>query len=128
MKRRIELTEEPLDIAHWIGEWAMDGRHGAVVTFVGVVRETEGEATIAGLEYTAFEEMARHQLEGLVDELATRWPVGHLHFVHRLGRVPVGEASLWIALSTPHRAEAFEACQWLIVELKRVVPIWKRSY
>lgn len=128
MKRRIELTEHSLDIARWTEEWAMDGRHGAVVTFVGVVREMENGALIAGLEYTVFEAMARHQLERLADEMATRWPVGHLHLVHRLGRVPAGEASLWIALSTPHRAEAFEACQWLIVELKRVVPIWKRSY
>jgi molybdopterin synthase catalytic subunit len=71
--------------------------------------------------------MARRQFELLFAELAKRWPdAKSVRLVHRLGRVPVSEASLWVEVTAPHRAEAFAACQWLIDEMKRVVPIWKR--
>ena len=100
---------------------------GAVLTFVGVVRNREGEAPILGLHYESFEAMAEHQFRKLLDQLEARWPqIESVHLVHRLGPVPVAEPSLRIDITAPHRGEAFAACSWLIDEMKRVVPIWKR--
>ena len=99
---------------------------GAVIYFLGVVREQEGDATISGLEYEAFEKMALHQFEKIFDAVEQRWPIESVRVVHRIGRVPVNEASLWVEVSAAHRGEAFGACQLLIDEMKKVVPIWKR--
>ena len=99
---------------------------GAVIRFSGVVRAIENGATIKGLDYTAFVPMAERQFHLLLDELGRRWPVASVRLVHRLGPVPAGEASLWIETVAPHRGEAFAATQWLIDEMKRVVPIWKK--
>jgi len=99
---------------------------GAAVYFVGVVRATEDDRTISALEYEAFGRMAEHQFGLLFDEIAKRWPVESIRLVHRIGRVAVSEPSLWLEVVAPHRGEAFAACQWLIEELKRVVPIWKK--
>ncbi|MBX3743893.1 MAG: molybdenum cofactor biosynthesis protein MoaE [Verrucomicrobiae bacterium] len=100
---------------------------GAVITFLGVVRDDEAGQPIAALDYEAFVPMAEHQFARLFAELERRWPtVRSLRLVHRIGRVPVGEPSLRIDLAAPHRPDAFAACQWLIDEMKRVVPIWKR--
>ena len=100
---------------------------GAVVSFLGLVRDTEGEARISALEYEVFEEMARHQFGLMFDELEKRWPIESVRLVHRVGVVKVNEPSLWVELIAPHRAEAFAACQWLVDEMKRVVPIWKKA-
>jgi molybdopterin synthase catalytic subunit len=70
--------------------------------------------------------MAEHQFQRLFDEMERRWPVASVRLVHRVGVVPVSEPSLWGEVIAPHRAEAFAACQWLIEEMKRVVPIWKK--
>ena len=99
---------------------------GAVVSFAGVVRDSEADAPIQALEYESFQAMAEHQFHRLFDEVANRWPVESVRLVHRLGRVPAGEPSLWVEVVAPHRGEAFAACQWLIDEMKRVVPIWKK--
>ena len=103
-----------------------DPSNGAVVHFLGVVRAMEGGVTIWGLDYSAFERMARHQFGRLVDTACRQWPVTAVRIHHRLGRVRAGEASLWMEVVAPHRSEAFAACQWIIDEMKRVVPIWKR--
>jgi len=100
---------------------------GAVITFLGVVRGTEGELPIWGLEYTAFEDMARHQFDLLFKSVFQQWPIHSIRLMHRLGAVAAGEPSLWIEVTSPHRREAFAACQWIIDEMKRVVPIWKRA-
>ena len=94
--------------------------------FVGVVRGTEGTANIGALEYEAFQRMAEHQISLLFDEMAKRWPIESVRLVHRIGLVKVSEPSLWIEIVARHRGEAFAACQWLIDELKRVAPIWKK--
>ena len=99
---------------------------GAVVYFLGVVRGTEGKANISALEYEAFQRMAEHQINLLFDEMAKRWPIESVRLVHRVGLVKVSEPSLWVEVIAPHRGEAFAACQWLIDELKRVAPIWKK--
>jgi len=99
---------------------------GAVVYFLGVVRGTEGDAKIVAIEYEAFQRMAEHQFQLLFDQVEKRWPIESVRLVHRLGVVKVNEPSLWVEVVAPHRGEAFAACQWLIDEMKRVVPIWKK--
>ena len=99
---------------------------GAVIYFLGVVRGTEGERSISAIEYEAFQKMVEHQFHLLFDCMEKRWPVESVRLVHRVGIVKVNEPSLWVEVVAPHRGEAFAACQWLIDEMKRVVPIWKK--
>lgn len=122
----IQLTNQAIDTAAVVA----GVRHpeaGAVVLFLGTTRElTAGRQTVA-LVYEAYREMAERQLKALEEEARHRWPVIECMVVHRLGRVPPTEASVAIAVSTPHRSDAFAAGQWLIDSLKRDVPIWKRE-
>jgi len=126
MKRQLTITTEPIDEPALLAQRAMSSGMGAVVYFVGVVRGTEGTANIGALEYEAFQRMAEHQISLLLDGMAKRWPVESVRLVHRVGLVKVSEPSLWIEIVARHRGEAFAACQWLIDELKRVAPIWKK--
>jgi molybdopterin synthase catalytic subunit len=97
------------------------------VLFLGTTRElTDGRKTIT-LDYEAYGAMAERKLAELELEARRRWPIVECRIVHRLGRVPLAEASVAIVVSTPHRADAFAAGQWLIDSLKRDVPIWKRE-
>jgi molybdopterin synthase catalytic subunit len=122
----IQLTTEPID-SNTILRRAGHAEAGAVVLFLGTTREvTDGRQTVA-LDYEAYVEMAERRLAELESQARRRWPVIECIVVHRLGRVPVGEASVAIAVSTPHRADAFAAGQWLIDSLKHDVPIWKRE-
>jgi molybdopterin synthase catalytic subunit len=86
----------------------------------------EGGQNIAAIEYEAFDKMAYHQFELIFQQIEQRWPVESIRLVHRVGRVNVNEPSLWVEVVAPHRAEAFAACQFLIDEMKRTVPIWKK--
>ncbi len=126
MKRELRLTPEPIDELALARSRQITPGHGAVVLFLGVVRESEAGKPIKALEYEAFNRMAEHQFQLLFDEMEKRWPVGSVRVVHRLGAVKANEVSLWVEVMAPHRAEAFAACQWLIDEMKRVVPIWKK--
>ena len=127
MKRILSITPDPIDEASLIAGRDLSSGMGAAVSFAGVVRGREGDAPIAALDYSCFVPMAEHQFHRLFDRLEERGTVESVRLVHRIGRVPVGEASLWIEVVSAHRAEAFEACQWLIDEMKRVVPIWKQA-
>ena len=127
MKRELTITKEPVDEVALLQARRMSGGMGAVVCFLGVVREQEQGETIRALDYEAFERMAQHQFNLLFDEIEKRWPVESVRLVHRLGVVKVNEPSLWVEVIAPHREEAFAACQWLIDEMKRVVPIWKKK-
>ena len=126
MHTELHFTHEPLVPPGDSAGMPDPSTCGAVITFLGIVRGQEGGAPIAGLEYTAFETMARHQFDLLFAEIGRRWPVASIRLIHRLGWVPSGQASLWVEVASPHRGEAFAACQWLINEMKRVVPIWKK--
>jgi len=126
MKRHLTLTTEAIDEPALLAQRSMSSGMGAVVHFLGVVRAAEGKATIRALEYEVFQRMAEHQIQLLFDELAKRWPVESVRLVHRIGVVNVNVPSLWVEIVAPHRGEAFAACQWLIDEMKRVVPIWKK--
>ena len=126
MKRELAISAEPIDEARLVAARRMSSGMGAAVYFAGVVREMEGERALKGIDYEAFRAMAEHQFQLIFDAVAQRWPVESVRVVHRIGFVKVNEASLWVEVIAPHRGEAFAACQWLIDELKRVVPIWKK--
>lgn len=126
MKRLLTITREPLDEATLAAGRALSGTSGAVVCFTGVVRDREGDRPVTALDYEVFERMAERQFALIFDEMERRWPVASVRLAHRAGVVKVGEPSLWVEVIAPHRAEAFAACQFLIDEMKRTVPIWKR--
>ena len=127
MTRSLTLTTDPINESALIATRAMDAGMGATITFSGVVRGSEAGEPIAAIDYEAFVPMAERQFNLLFDQLAERWPaVESVRLIHRLGVVRVNEASLWVEIISPHRGEAFAACQWLIEEMKRVVPIWKK--
>jgi len=122
----IELAEQPIDLGRLIASVESE-QAGAVVFFLGTTRRFTDRRETVSLDYQAYREMALAKLHELADQAARRWPVIGSALVHRVGRVPVGEVSVAIAVSTPHRAEAFEAARWLIDTVKEVVPIWKQE-
>ena len=122
----IQLTNEPIDVAALL-KLVNSNQAGAVVLFLGTVREvTKGRRT-SSLDYECYPEMAEKKLRELEAEACRRWPVTACAIVHRLGHMELGEASVAVAVSTPHRQDAFEAGKWLIDTLKEVVPIWKKE-
>ena len=122
----VELTQS--NIAHAaLTESVRTPAAGAVVLFLGTVREfTAGRRTVA-LDYEAYQPMARDQLAALCREACERWPVTRAAVVHRLGRLDLGDVSVAVAVSCPHRKDAFLAGQFLIDRLKELVPIWKKE-
>ena len=126
MKRQLTLTRDPINETALLAGRTMSSGMGAVVDFLGVVRGEEAGLAIIAIEYEAFEQMVTHQFNLLFDQMGKRWPIESVRLVHRIGVVEVNEPSLWVEVVAPHRGEAFAACQWLIDEMKRVVPIWKR--
>ncbi len=124
----IQLQPDPIDVATLIAT-ASDPQAGGIAVFLGVTRAEDnpaGRALIA-LDYEVYSGMAVRQMHDLAARTREQWPVLRLALVHRSGRVPVGTASVAIVVSTPHRAEAFAACQWLIDTLKSEVAIWKKE-
>jgi molybdopterin synthase catalytic subunit len=126
MKRFLSITRDPIDEAGLVAGRTLSSGMGAAVYFSGVVRGQEGDDAIVALDYSCFIPMAEHQFHRLFDRLAQRGSVESVRLIHRIGRVAVGESSLWIEVVSAHRAEAFAACQWVIDEMKQVVPIWKK--
>lgn len=115
------VQEGPIDAEVLVASVA-DDRAGAVVLFLGTVRADPG---VKALDYEAYDAMAVEQMEGLRTAAKERFGVTEMVIVHRTGRLPVGETSVAVACSAPHRQEAFRACEWAMEELKRVVPVWK---
>ena len=122
----IDLVDQPIDTAALL-ELVNSPRAGAVVLFLGTVREMTGGRRTVALDYECYGEMARKKLAELEAEARRRWPIVECAIVHRLGRLQLAEASVAVAVSTPHRHDAFEAGKWLIDTLKKEVPIWKRE-
>jgi len=120
------LTREPIDAEKLVAA-AKRGEDGAVVVFDGIVRNNSRGRQTLSLDYEAYEEMAQKQMGELAAEARTRFGVRNVAIFHRLGRLEVGETSVLIIVASAHRAEAFEACRWLIDTLKKTVPIWKKE-
>jgi molybdopterin synthase catalytic subunit len=121
----VRLTHEPIDVGALTPAPAEDG---AVCLFLGVVRNENGGRPVRHLEYEAYEEMARPLMEQIAAEARRRWPVTEVRIVHRLGRLEIGEPSVAVAVTAPHRGAAFEACRYAIDTLKATVPIWKKEF
>lgn len=120
----VELVHDTID-TQAILERVGSTRAGAVVLFLGTTREFTGERRTASLDYECYPEMAMLKMRELESEARRRWPIIECVIVHRLGHLELGAASVAIAVSSPHRSDAFAAGQWLIDTLKEVVPIWK---
>ena len=120
------LSAEPLDVAVVVAEAASDDA-GAISTFVGTVRRSSRGREVVRLEYEAFEEMAEPMLRSLADELTERHGLCAVAIHHRVGVVEIGEPSIVIAVSAPHRAAAIEACREAIDTLKQTIPLWKKE-
>ena len=122
----IEITTAPIDHAS-VTERVRAPHAGGICTFLGTVRDLTGDRKTVGLRYEAYGEMALKKMAELESEARRRWPIVELALVHRTGDLGPGEVSVAVAVSTPHRHQAFEACRWLIDTLKEIVPIWKRE-
>lgn len=126
LRERFAVVEHPIDIGA-VAAAVSHPDHGALLAFVGTTREwTRGKRTVT-LEYEAYAPMAISAMRGIGDEIARRWPGTLTAITHRIGAVGIGEISVVIAVSSPHRAEAYEASRYAIEQLKRIVPIWKKE-
>jgi molybdopterin synthase catalytic subunit len=122
-----ELTSRPLDARRM--ETAVEHKGaGAICTFTGVVRDNSRGRSVTHLEYEAYAEMATAQMRKIADEIAEKWPETLVAMAHRTGRLEIGEPSVVVSVSSPHRAEAIAACKWGIDRLKETVPIWKKEH
>lgn len=121
-----ELTTEPIEITN-VARRVVPPECGATVTLDGYVRQfTKGRETLY-LIYEAYDEMAIKEMRKLIEAAADKFEISSVGIVHRTGRLEIGETSVAISVAAPHRKAAFQACDWLITELKRTVPIWKKE-
>lgn len=123
---RAPLALEPLTRAVTFD--GASGSHGAVVTFLGLVRNHNLGRSVRYIEYDAYEPLAIKAFERIADEVHTRWHGVRLALHHRTGRLEIGDASVAIATSSPHRADAYAACRYAIERVKQIAPVWKHEY
>lgn len=121
-----ELTNEPISVGD-TARRIVPPECGATVTLDGYVRQFTNGRETEHLVYEAYEPMAVKEMQKLGDRAREQFPVANIGIVHRLGRLEIGETSVVITVAAPHRKAAFDACEWLIRELKRTVPIWKKE-
>jgi molybdopterin converting factor subunit 1 len=122
-----ELTDQPLDPRRLEAAVARAGA-GAICTFTGVVRDNSRGRRTTRLEYEAYTGMAESQMRAIAAEIAERWPEARVAMAHRTGVLEIGEASVVVAVSSPHRGDAIAACKWGIDRLKETVPVWKKEF
>lgn len=122
----IKITEKPIDIQKVIDATSSLGA-GAINVFVGTVRNTAHGKNVVWLEYEAYEGMAVAEIRKIMNEAHSRWPLLGAAVCHRVGTLKPGEASIAIAVSAPHRKESFEACEFILNQIKTKVPIWKKE-
>ena len=123
----IELIREPIDLLPLIHH-VRGPEDGATVTFDGFVRNQSHNRPTLYLDYEAYESMALNKMREIAADLHDKYRIHRVAIVHRLGRLEIGETSVFIAVSAPHRVAAFDACRFAIDTLKRTVPIWKKEY
>jgi molybdopterin synthase catalytic subunit len=124
----IAVTVHPLELDSLVQLVSSGGGHGAVATFIGVVRDNNLNRRVTHLEYEAYEPMAVRALEQICREAVREWPDIRVAVHHRIGRLAIGEASIVIAAAGAHRANAFAACRYVIERVKQIVPIWKHEH
>lgn len=121
------VNAEPIDLGALVAAVTHAGA-GAVASFVGAVRDTNEGAAVTGIEYEAYAPMADRELRTILAECAERWPGVRAAARHRVGYLAVGEVSVAVAVASPHRGPAFDACRYVVEQLKRRVPVWKREH
>lgn len=126
MSVRSAIVRRAIDVAALLAEVGSTA-NGATILFLGHVRETNDGRTVTGIEYSAYGEMAERELAAIASECAAHFGIAHLAVEHRLGALSLGDVSIAIAVGHPHRAEAYEASRFVIEEVKRRLPIWKRE-
>ena len=122
-----KITEKKIEI-DGLYEKVIDPCHGAIATFAGTVRSKTGERLTTHLEYEAYPAMAEKKMAEIGEEAKSKWPIGQVAILHRVGRLNIGEISVLVAVGAGHRKPAMESCLYLIDRLKEVVPIWKKEY
>ncbi len=121
-----QVTAEPLE-AQRLVEAVRKDESGAVALFHGMARNHSEGRRVRALEYDAYPSMAEKKLREVADEVRARWPISGIGVLHRTGRLAIGETSLLVAVSAPHRKEAFAACEYAVDRIKQIVPIWKKE-
>ncbi len=121
------VTPDPIDLVAVLAQVTHPGA-GGIALFVGTTRDENDGRRVERLEYEAYEDMATSEMAAIGDEIRRRWPVLRVAMVHRVGIVPIEEASVAVAIAAPHREEAFAACRYGIDTLKAQVPIWKKEH
>ena len=126
--RWIAISDGPLPTEE-VSAWAQLPHCGAVVSFIGAVRNhAEGRNDVSALHYEVYEQPALERMAAIAAEARVRWPaIGRIGLLHRFGMLEVGDAAVIVVVSTPHRAEAFDAAEWAIDTIKSAVPIWKKE-
>lgn len=124
---RTAIVDRPIDLSALMQEVA-NVRHGATIVFVGTVRDTNDGSPVSGLDYSSYTGMAEQELAAIVLEAAERWDTNDIVVEHRVGSLGLGDASVAIAVAHPHRAEAYDASRYVIEELKKRLPVWKREH
>ena len=122
----IHITDKLIDTESVTNSVRSDS-NGAVITFLGTTRDTTAGRTVRYLEYEAYRPMADQTLKQIVNEINERWSIRDVAIAHRLGRLEIGDISLVVAVSAPHRKDAFLACQYSVDRIKQIVPIWKKE-
>lgn len=122
----MRITREPIRLSEFFSD-GVDPLCGAVASFVGIVRDHDHGRHVLKLHYECYLSMAEKMLERIVGEAKKRWPVDEVVIRHRIGTLEIGEAAVAIAVSSAHRAEAFQVCRFVIEEIKKRVPIWKKE-
>ena len=127
MTPRAELVHQPIDASALIRRVSRPA-NGAVLLFLGVVRDVNDGRAVTGIEYSAYESMAERELAAIASEAAERFGMSDIAIQHRVGQLALEEASVGIAVAHPHRGAAYDASRWAIEEIKRRVPVWKREH
>ncbi|MEL6656616.1 MAG: molybdenum cofactor biosynthesis protein MoaE [Bacteroidota bacterium] len=122
----IQLLHTPLSLQH-CQDWVAGATCGGIVHFVGTVREQTGGRPVSRLDFEAYEPMAVSEMRKIAQTVKERWPAERVAIHHRVGKLEIGEIAVIIAVATPHRVDAFAACQFAIDTLKQTVPIWKKE-
>jgi molybdopterin synthase catalytic subunit len=120
------LTRMPIDVAQVVATVG-DAALGGTAVFLGTVRRGGQDGPVRAIEYSAYDEMADAELARIIAEAVTRWPESRVEVQHRLGEIAAGEASIAVVAASPHRAEAFDVCRYVIEEIKVRLPIWKKE-
>ena len=121
-----KITSEDIELGDVIRA-VEAGDAGAIVHFLGVVRNNTEGREVSYLEYEAYPPMAEKKMAEIAQEIQEKWGLDRVAMIHRIGRLEIGEVSVAVAVASPHRKEAFEACRYAMNRLKQIVPIWKRE-